>query len=145
VGAAPKLARVSTEEHDDATAAADGAVYQVGEVAERVRLSHRTVRYYDDQGLLSAARSAGNYRLYSESDIQRMLTIRRMKPLGFSLDEMRHVLAVLDRVDREGAQAPELELELRRAIDDVRERRDKLAEQMAGADDFLAALRARLP
>jgi DNA-binding transcriptional MerR regulator len=108
-------------------------------------LSHRTVRYYDDQGLLSAARSAGNYRLYSESDIQRMLTIRRMKPLGFSLDEMRHVLAVLDRVDREGAQAPELELELRRAIDDVRERRDKLAEQMAGADDFLAALRARLP
>ena len=123
----------------------DKGRYQVGEVADRVNLSHRTVRYYADEGLLSAARSAGNYRLYSDSDIDRMLVIRRMKPLGFSLDEMRHVLDLIDRIDRDGATEPALELELRRTVDDVRERRDRLAEQVASADEFLTSLRARLP
>ena len=64
-----------------------------------LRLSHRTVRYYDDEGLLPARRSPGNYRLYGPDALAKMLTIRRLKPLGFTLDEMRTLLASLDVLD----------------------------------------------
>ncbi|MGQ7352090.1 MerR family transcriptional regulator [Quadrisphaera oryzae] len=121
----------------------------VGEMAERVNLSHRTVRYYDDEGLLPARRSPGNYRLYGQDALAKMLTIRRLKPLGFTLDEMREVLALLDAVAAPGAaddagRAERLE-QLVALEADVRQRRDKLVEQLAGADDLLASLRPLLP
>lgn len=121
----------------------DRPVLQVGEVAERVRLSHRTVRYYDDQGLLGAVRSAGNYRLYSEADVARLLLIRRMKPLGFTLEEMRDLLDVVDTVDTEGT-TPDTAVALAAMVEDVSERRDRLAEQLVSADEFLESLRSRL-
>lgn len=121
----------------------------VGEMAERVQLSHRTVRYYDDEGLLPARRSPGNYRLYGEDALAKMLTIRRLKPLGFTLDEMREVLALLDAVSGQAAtdgQGRSEELERLVALEaDVRRRRDKLVEQLAGADELLASLRPLLP
>ncbi|MGQ7297586.1 MerR family transcriptional regulator [Quadrisphaera sp. KR29] len=121
----------------------------VGEMAERVALSHRTVRYYDDEGLLPARRSPGNYRLYGEDALAKMLTIRRLKPLGFTLDEMREVLALLDAASApSAADDPEQPERLQRLVAleaDVRRRRDKLVEQLAGADDLLASLRPLLP
>ncbi len=150
---------------------------QVGELAERVRLSHRTVRYYDDQGLLTSARSSGNYRLYTQADVERMLLIRRMKPLGYTLEQMRDVLTLLDALDATprqdhpgtdhrddrpedpgaertgertvsaasgGTGAPNAEqLRLQDVIEDVRRRRDHLAEQLHSADDFLTSLQER--
>lgn len=133
----------------------DGApagLMTVGEIAERVALSHRTVRYYDDEGLLPARRSPGNYRLYGEDALAKMLTIRRLKPLGFSLDEMREVLALLDAVGAPGggdaggpAADPEHLAQLAALEADVRRRRDKLVEQLQGADDLLASLAPLLP
>ncbi|TXR56525.1 MerR family transcriptional regulator [Quadrisphaera setariae] len=121
----------------------------VGEMAERVALSHRTVRYYDDEGLLPARRSPGNYRLYGEDALAKMLTIRRLKPLGFTLDEMREVLALLDAVSSSTAgDDPDRAERLERLVEleaDVRRRRDKLVEQLAGADELLASLRPLLP
>ncbi|WP_179756540.1 MerR family transcriptional regulator [Kineococcus aurantiacus] len=116
---------------------------QIGEVAERVQLSHRTVRHYDDEGLLTPTRSAGNFRLYTEADVQRLLLIRQMKPLGFSLDDMRHLIAVLDQL----ATAPGDEQrtqELRTFIATAQERRDKLAQQVRTADAWLEDLRSQL-
>lgn len=70
---------------------------QIGEVAERTELSIRTVRHYDDVGLVvPSARSAGGFRLYTEPDVERLLVIRRMKPLGFTLAEMKELLDSLD-------------------------------------------------
>lgn len=120
----------------------------VGEVAERVALSHRTVRYYDDEGLLPARRSPGNYRLYGPDALAKMLTIRRLKPLGFTLDEMREVLGLLDAVSAGSPADPEHEARLAQlaALEvDVRRRRDKLVEQLQGADDLLASLAPLLP
>lgn len=134
----------STDEQDAAGTARDRPFLQVGEVADRVRLSHRTVRYYDDQGLLSAVRSAGNYRLYSEADVARLLLIRRMKPLGFTLEEMRDLLDVVDTIDGAEVTPPDTDATLRAMIDDVRQRRDRLAEQLTTADEFLESLRRRL-
>ena len=59
----------------------------------RTGLSLRTIRHYEETGLvIPSARSRGGFRLYTESDVGRPMAIRRMKPLGFALDEMRDLL-----------------------------------------------------
>lgn len=73
------------------------ATLQIGEVAERIGLSQTTLRHYDQAGLVvPSARSQGGFRLYTEDDVARLLLVRRMKPLGFSLDEMRELLATVE-------------------------------------------------
>src|SRR4051812_28332313 len=70
---------------------------QIGEVAERVGLSLRTVRYYEEQGLLTPeSRTAGGFRLFSEEQVDRLLLIKQMKPLGFSVQEMCDLLDARD-------------------------------------------------
>jgi DNA-binding transcriptional MerR regulator len=66
---------------------------QIGEVAERVGLSLRTVRYYEEVGVLTPpTRTSGGFRLYGEDHIAELLTIKQMKPLDFSIEEMRELL-----------------------------------------------------
>ncbi len=73
---------------------------QIGEVATRTELSIKTIRHYDEVGVvMPSARSAGGFRLYTADDVDRLLAIRRMKPLGFSLDEMRQLLDALDTLN----------------------------------------------
>ncbi|MBM2614053.1 MerR family transcriptional regulator [Actinoplanes sp. LDG1-06] len=70
---------------------------QIGEAAERVGLSIRTIRHYEEAGLVvPSARSEGGFRLYTEPDLDRLRVIKRMKPLGFTLEEMRDLLQILD-------------------------------------------------
>ncbi|MGA9872680.1 MAG: MerR family transcriptional regulator [Rhodococcus sp. (in: high G+C Gram-positive bacteria)] len=70
---------------------------QIGEVAQRTELSIRTLRHYDEVGLVTpSARSAGGFRLYTDADVERLLVIRRMKPLEFTLAEMKQLLESLD-------------------------------------------------
>lgn len=122
---------------------------QIGEVATRTELSLRTIRHYEETGLVTpSARSQGGFRLYTESDVARLMVIRRMKPLGFSLDEMRDLLEVTDRLDS-GEELPggerEALLERVRAYERAAaERMEKLRVQLARAEEFTAALRARL-
>lgn len=79
---------------------------QIGEVAQLVGLSLRTVRYYEEVGLVTpSARSEGGFRLYSEADVERLRLLRPMKPLGLTLDEMRELAELLDR----SAALPDLE------------------------------------
>lgn len=75
----------------------ESAQMQIGRVSQRTELSIATLRHYDEVGLVApSARSDGGFRLYTEDDVQRLLVIRRMKPLEFTLDEMKHLLASLD-------------------------------------------------
>jgi MerR family transcriptional regulator, copper efflux regulator len=70
---------------------------QIGEAAERAGLSIRTIRHYEEAGLIvPSARSDGGFRLYTEPDLDRLRVVKRMKPLGFTLDEMRDLLTLLD-------------------------------------------------
>ncbi|PKQ17539.1 MAG: MerR family transcriptional regulator [Actinobacteria bacterium HGW-Actinobacteria-8] len=76
---------------------------QIGDVAERTGLSLRTIRYYEEVALVApSARSHGGFRLYTEADIARFALVARMRPLGFSLDEMRDLLEALDTTTRIG-------------------------------------------
>lgn len=82
---------------------------KIGEVAERTALSIRSLRHYDEMGLASpSAHSPGGFRLYTDADVDRLLMIRRMKPLGFPLARIREfarALDVLEGGDAEGGAA----------------------------------------
>ena len=119
----------------------EAGMMHIGELAERTALSQRTIRHYDEIGLLTpSGRSEGGFRLYTEGDLGRLLLIRRMKPLGYSLDQMGDLLRALDGADGVGAAAESA----RRALNDFRtdadERRAKLAKQLDAADEFIGLL-----
>lgn len=124
---------------------------QIGEVAERTGLSLRTIRHYEEAGLvLPSARSKGGFRLYTESDVERLMVIRRMKPLGFSLEEMRDLLDITDRLGAVGEKPAGEELRrLRDRLDAYRaladERVETLRTRLEMAEDFAATLRRHLP
>jgi DNA-binding transcriptional MerR regulator len=122
---------------------------QIGEVAERTGLSLRTIRHYEEAGLVTpSARSHGGFRLYTERDVARLMVIRRMKPLGFTLDEMRDLLQATDRLDAaDQPSGPERDALLARigSYEQTATRKiQDLRTQLARAEDFAAALRARL-
>lgn len=68
--------------------------YQIGEVAERTGVTQRTLRFYEEKGLLEPPeRMDGGFRLYSEDDINRVTYIRRLQDLlGFSLSEIKEMV-----------------------------------------------------
>ncbi|MFJ7287782.1 MerR family transcriptional regulator [Curtobacterium sp. NPDC098951] len=118
----------------------------IGDLAERTGLSHRTIRHYDEVGLLRpSGRSEGGFRLYTDTDLARLLVIRRMKPLGFSLEQMAELLAVVDALDRtdDDAERARLRGELDAYVRDTELRRAKLEQQLGMADEFLGILRSR--
>jgi DNA-binding transcriptional MerR regulator len=122
---------------------------QIGEVAARTELSLRTIRHYEETGLvIPSARSQGGFRLYTEADVARLMVIRRMKPLGFTLDEMRDLLEVTDRLDSgEELTADERATLLERVRgyeQGAAEQVEKLRTQLARAEEFAATLRERL-
>ena len=122
---------------------------QIGELAEETGLSLRTIRHYDEEGLLNpSARSAGGFRLYSRDDLERLLVIRRMKPLGFSIDEMRDLLSLVDRLadtDAPAARRAELESQLAGFITNAKERRERLRSQLSMAEEFVDRLESLQP
>lgn len=122
------------------------AAIHIGEVAHRTELSLRTLRHYDEIGLLRpSGRSDGGFRLYTEADVERILVIRRMKPLGFSLEAMAEVLALIEEVGRLGAEAaPELQDRLRGVLAEAQERRAQLEHTLAMADEFIGQLSDQL-
>ncbi|WP_413816802.1 MerR family transcriptional regulator [Microbacterium sp. BG28] len=113
---------------------------RIGEVAERTELSFRTLRHYDEIGLVPpSARTDGGFRLYTEHDVARILLIRRMKPLGFTLDEMRELLEVVDALASHPDDS-ELRGRLASIQQEASERRERLTRQVAMADEFLGLL-----
>jgi DNA-binding transcriptional MerR regulator len=127
----------------------DSKHMQIGEVASRTELSLRTIRHYEETGLvLPSARSRGGFRLYTESDVGRLMVIRRMKPLGFTLEQMRDLLDATGRLDSDDAlDVGEREALLERVQtyqQDAAKQVKKLRVQLAHAEDFAATLSARL-
>ncbi len=79
---------------------AEAGLLKIGDVCDRVGLSVRTVRYYEEVGLLTpTGRTPGGFRLYSEADVARLCVLKGMKPLGLTLDEIRELMELLDVAD----------------------------------------------
>jgi DNA-binding transcriptional MerR regulator len=105
---------------------AKGRLIRVGEVAERLEVSPRTVKYYEELGLVEPEeRSAGGFRLYGSREIERLERILRMKSIGYSLAAIRELLAV-----RDTAQEADRVTVLRTATEHLREREREASERM---------------
>jgi len=120
-------------------------LHQIGEVADRVGLSLRTVRYYEEAGLVRPSdRTDGGFRLYRDEEVARLEVIKHMKPLGFRLQEVRELLDARDVLERgqPGEAGHEEALErLSRFSDAARRKCIDLDEQLKTAAQFVARLR----
>ncbi len=84
----------------------DAVTHQIGEVAELVGLSLRTIRHYEEVDLVPpSGRSSGGFRLYTDADIARLRLVKHMKPLDFTLEET-DIDLFQERVDADRAGLP---------------------------------------
>ena len=112
---------------------------RIGDVARLVGTTPRTIRYYEEVGLLpeTPARPSGRHRLYSEAEVERLREVMRLKDLlGVSLEELRTLLAA------EEARA-EVRAQLRREDVDPARRRELLHEALGHLDRQLDLVRHR--
>ncbi len=115
---------------------------QIGEVAERTDLSLRTIRYYEEVGLVvPSARSQGGFRLYTEPDIDRLNLIKKMKPLGFQLEEMCDLLTALDPPPDAAPLTDEQRAQLRQYCETAEQRCVELRAKLESAEQFATILR----
>jgi len=70
------------------------ALKKIGEVARETGLTQRTIRFYEEEGLLKPFRTQRGTRLYSDKDIKRLLIIKELRDLGMSIREIKGILSI---------------------------------------------------
>src|SRR5437764_8256744 len=130
----------------------NSGLYTIEQVATRTGLTKRTLRYYEEVGLLPPTdRTEGNYRRYTESDIQRLERIKKLRDLlGFSLTDIREILEAEDeRGQIKVAYRHETEdlakvAQLDRADELIRVQIHLIEQKLAGLEQMRATLLANL-
>jgi MerR family transcriptional regulator, repressor of the yfmOP operon len=142
--------RVSRGVDERSTGAGKGL--RIGELALRAGVSTRTLRYYEELGLLApSGHSSGGARRYSEANAERLLRIRELQELmGLNLDEIRTILSAEDRLQklraefrRGGVPSKRREQIVREAIDINAELRQRVSERVANMERFLEELETK--
>lgn len=104
----------------------------IGTAAEQSGLPAKTIRYYEDIGLLRPDRAGNGYRDYSTDDVRRLRFLQRARSLGFSVDECRQLLSLQDDHHRESAEVKSIALaklaEVDRKIDELNQLRAVLGQ-----------------
>ena len=121
----------------------------IGDAAERVGLSIRTLRHWEDVGLVTpTARSKGGFRLYSDTDVERLLVVKAMKPIGLSLQEMAELLAFVEaarhRSEHPDRDLVELTAGLERFALRTEERVRRIVRDMGDATTLLENINAAI-
>jgi MerR family transcriptional regulator, heat shock protein HspR len=94
--------------------------YMISVAADLVGMHPQTLRIYESKGLIRPKRTAGNTRLYSEADVERVRLIHQLtNELGLNLAGVEQVLRLQDEVQRMSRQVDRLQREMRAAIDEV--------------------------
>lgn len=88
----------------------------IGDAAKATGLPAKTIRYYEDIGLVSPDRSGNGYRSYGEPQVHRLAFLQRARSLGFSIDECRELLSLYDDRRRASADVKRIALEKVREI-----------------------------
>jgi MerR family copper efflux transcriptional regulator len=89
----------------------------IGTAARQSGLPPKTIRYYEDIGLLTADRAANGYRDYSTEDVHRLRFVQRSRSLGFSVEECRQLLSLYTNRDRASADVKAIATEKLGEID----------------------------
>ncbi|CAD6510312.1 hypothetical protein LMG28140_00340 [Paraburkholderia metrosideri] len=111
------------------------ALLTVRDAAERLGVTPRTLKYYEERGLVSPTRSEGRYRLYDEEDLKRFARILRLRSLGFSLHGITEMLKrPLESVD--GGH--------RFSTESLQQIRDAIAQQVEALDARIETMRREL-
>ncbi|WP_417720551.1 Cu(I)-responsive transcriptional regulator [Salipiger sp.] len=105
----------------------------IGDVADRAGLPAKTIRYYEDIGLVTPDRGANGYRAFSEGDLHKLTFLARARTLGFSIEECRALLELYENDRRASADVKRIASEHLTRIE------DKIA-QLRAMHDTLAHL-----
>ncbi len=107
----------------------------IGEVAQAAGLPVKTIRYYEEIGLVRPARSENGYRVFAEADLHKLKFLGRSRALGFSIEDCRALLALYEdgtRSSSEVRQIAERHLaDIECKIADLQSLRDTLAHLVA--------------
>jgi MerR family transcriptional regulator/heat shock protein HspR len=99
---------------------ADSPRYMISVAAELVGMHPQTLRIYENKGLVRPKRTAGNTRLYSDADVERLRLINRLTTeLGLNLAGVERVLHLEDELNRMHRRLERMQQEMRRALEDV--------------------------
>ena len=105
----------------------------IGEVAERAGLPAKTIRYYEDIGLVKPPRDANGYRAFRESDLHKLAFLARARALGFSIEDCRVLVGLYQDDHRASA-------DVKRVAEEHLTRIDEKIAQLQGMRDTLATL-----
>lgn len=107
----------------------------IKEVAQRAGLPAKTIRYYEEIGLIRPLRSPNGYRAFRDSDLHKLAFIARARGLGFSIEDCRALLALYEDRERASADVKVLAqghlVEIRNKIDELRAMEATLAGLVA--------------
>ena len=113
----------------------------IGDVAERSGLPAKTIRYYEDIGLIRPDRSANGYRSFRETHLHKLAFLGRARSLGFTIEECRALLALYEDAGRASADVKQVArahlLQIDRKIAELRSMRgtlSRLVEHCHGDD-----------
>ncbi len=102
----------------------------IGQVAEKSGLPSKTIRYYEDIGLIRPDRSANGYRDFSESHLHKLTFLQRARSLGFTIEDCRTLLSLYEDTDRASADVKAM----------AREHLDKIADKISELEAMQATL-----
>ena len=144
---------VATDEQQSKSVNSDAqSFYTIEQVATRIGLTKRTLRYYEEVGLLPpTGRTEGNYRRYSEADVQRLQRIKELRDLlGFSLTDIRELLIAEDErgqikeAYRQETEAAAKIVQLDRSDELIRGQLHLIEQKIAGLEQMRASLLTKL-
>jgi DNA-binding transcriptional MerR regulator len=114
-------------------AADDTAQHQIGDVAQKMHLSLRTLRYWEEVGLIAPTdRTAGGFRVYGNEDLERIALIRAMKVADFTIEELRDLVSVVE--DFRSQPGPDSVERLQHYVRRVRDRCEIVRARVAEAE-----------
>lgn len=103
----------------------------IGEVARRSGLPAKTIRYYEEIGLIRPQRGANGYRAFRETDLHKLAFLGRARALGFSIEDCRNLLQLYEDETRTSAEVKQIARkhlsDMARKIEDLREMQTTLA------------------
>ncbi|MEV6554537.1 MerR family transcriptional regulator [Nocardia sp. NPDC051756] len=110
----------------------------IGELAQQAGTSTRTLRYYEQHGLVRASRSTNGYRVYDATELPVVRKIRTLLEDGFALDDIRPFITCLRAGHSSGDVCPDSVAVLRRKLDEVDDALTRLAALRGQLQDRLA-------